>query len=193
MPTENTGLSELIGSCRIIATLRPRMRVMSASGLARRSSPSRRTWPPTIRAAGRGWSRTRLRHVMLLPEPDSPTSPSVSPSARLNDTPSTARITPQRVTMCVRRSRTSTAGGAAVGVVRLVLLATGAPRAGTSLAGRAGSELAELRVEGVPEPVTEEVERKDDQQDGEPGEAGHPPGAGHELAPLGDHRAPGRR
>src|SRR5256886_4329968 len=36
-----------------------------------------------------------------------PTSPSVSPSPSAKDTPSTALIVPQRVTMCVRRSRTS--------------------------------------------------------------------------------------
>ena len=40
----------------------------------------------------------RLKQVMLLPEPDSPTRPSVSPSATLNDTPSTALMVPQRVT-----------------------------------------------------------------------------------------------
>ena len=51
-----------------------------------------------------------LRHVMLLPEPDSPTSPSVSPSRTVKDTPSTALIVPQRVTMWVWRSRTSTTG-----------------------------------------------------------------------------------
>ena len=34
---------------------------------------------------------------MLLPEPDSPTSPSVSPSSTVNDTPSTALTVPQRV------------------------------------------------------------------------------------------------
>ena len=51
-----------------------------------------------MRAAGRGVSRKIERHVMLLPEPDSPTRPSVSPSATAKDTPSTALIVPQRVT-----------------------------------------------------------------------------------------------
>src|SRR5207248_2538419 len=51
--------------------------------------------------------RARLRLVMLWPGPDSPTRRSVSPSPSAKDTPSTALIVPQRVTMCVRRSRTS--------------------------------------------------------------------------------------
>jgi hypothetical protein len=52
-----------------------------------------------MRAAGRGTSRSTDRHVMLLPEPDSPTRPSVSPSPTANETLSTALIVPQRVTM----------------------------------------------------------------------------------------------
>src|SRR5206468_219872 len=77
----------------------------------RRSSPSSRTRPPTMRAAGRGTSRSTDRHVMLLPDPDSPTSPSVSPSATAKETPSTALIVPHRVTMWVRRSSTAMTGG----------------------------------------------------------------------------------
>ena len=39
--------------------------------------------------------------VTDLPQPDSPTMPSVSRGARSNDTPSTARTTPSAVKKCV--------------------------------------------------------------------------------------------
>ncbi len=45
--------------------------------------------------------------VTVLPEPDSPTSPSTWPRATANDTSSTAFTTPARVKKCVRRLRTS--------------------------------------------------------------------------------------
>ena len=35
------------------------------------------------------------RSVMLLPDPDSPTSPIASPGATVNDAPSTARTVPR--------------------------------------------------------------------------------------------------
>ena len=42
-----------------------------------------------------------------LPEPDSPTMPSVRPRSRVSDTPSTARTSPPDVRNDVRRSSTS--------------------------------------------------------------------------------------
>ncbi len=44
--------------------------------------------------------------VTLLPEPDSPTMPSVRPCSTLNETPSTARTTPSSVENWTRRSLT---------------------------------------------------------------------------------------
>lgn len=41
----------------------------------------------------------------LLPDPDSPTMPSVLPRARSNDSPSTALTTPSSVRKCTVRSR----------------------------------------------------------------------------------------
>src|SRR5262245_35970924 len=71
--------------------------------------------------------RTRLRATVDLPQPDSPTSPSVSPASTANDTPSTARTTgglPSRSERthasrprsgnCTRRSWTSQSGGTAI-------------------------------------------------------------------------------
>ena len=48
--------------------------------------------------------------VIVLPEPDSPTMPSVSPGATEKVTPSTALTTPRRVKKWVRRSSTCSNG-----------------------------------------------------------------------------------
>ena len=48
--------------------------------------------------------------VTLLPEPDSPTMPSVSPSDTENETPSTARTSPSSVLKLTLRSFTSSSG-----------------------------------------------------------------------------------
>jgi len=56
-------------------------------------------------------SRMSESAVTDLPQPDSPTMPSVSPAASSNDTPSTARTTPSRVKNCVLRSLTSSSSG----------------------------------------------------------------------------------
>jgi len=48
----------------------------------------------------------------LLPEPDSPTMPSVSPRSRVNETPSTALTNPSSVGKWTFRSRTSRSGSA---------------------------------------------------------------------------------
>jgi hypothetical protein len=50
-----------------------------------------------MRPAGSGRRRTIERPVIVLPQPDSPTSPSVSPARSEKLTPSTARTMPQRV------------------------------------------------------------------------------------------------
>jgi hypothetical protein len=91
------GFSEAIGSCRIIAMRDPRSRRISSGLLVRRFSPSKRISPPTIRPPGSGTSRRIERHVIDLPEPDSPTIPSVSPRRTEKVAPSTAFTTPRRV------------------------------------------------------------------------------------------------
>ena len=53
------------------------------------STPSSTTLPFVICAAG-GSSLIRLIIVTLLPQPLSPTTPSISPLSRLNETPFTA-------------------------------------------------------------------------------------------------------
>jgi len=89
-------LSEAIGSWRIIAICAPRRRRISSGLLARRSSPSKTTSPPTMRPPGSGTNLKIERHVIDLPEPDSPTMPRVSPRRTEKVAPSTALTTPRR-------------------------------------------------------------------------------------------------
>ena len=87
---------------------------------ARRAACARRRWrAPGPRsewsrsrcaAGGRGKSPRSLSAVTLLPEPLSPTSPTVLPRGTSNDTPSTARSSPASVRNDTTRSRTSSSG-----------------------------------------------------------------------------------
>src|SRR3954465_5889705 len=104
--------------------------------------------------------------VTLLPEPDSPTTPSTSPSSRLRLTPSTARITPPALGKSTDRFSSS--------------------RRSTGLS-------FQLRVEGVAQSVANEVEGEDGDQNHQAGEGHYPPGAQDELAGVGQHSAPFRR
>ncbi len=75
----STGLSEVIGSWKIMAIWLPRMWRISSSLAWSRSSPSKMIWPPAILPGGVGIRRMIESAVTLLPQPDSPTMPSVSP------------------------------------------------------------------------------------------------------------------
>ena len=74
-PTVKTGFSAVIGSWNTIAMRLPRTRCISRSSSARRSRPSNRiTLPASMRPGGR--TRRRIESaVTLLPQPDSPTTP----------------------------------------------------------------------------------------------------------------------
>ena len=75
----STGLSDVIGSWKIIATSLPRTPRIASSLSVSRSTPSSLTEPPTMRPGGSGTSRMSESAVTLLPQPDSPTIASVSP------------------------------------------------------------------------------------------------------------------
>ena len=77
-PTVKTGLREVIGSWKIMEISLPRTSCISSSLDSARSRPSNQTRPATIRPV-RGSSRMMESAVTLLPQPDSPTSPSVVP------------------------------------------------------------------------------------------------------------------
>ena len=85
-PTRSTGLRLLIGSWNTIAISGPRIRrIVSANSRTRsRRCPVRSVnsiWPAVIRPPVWSISRVMESAVTDLPEPDSPTIASVSPSA----------------------------------------------------------------------------------------------------------------
>ncbi len=77
---------------------------MSASLMVSSDLPLKSASPPSILPGGIGISRISVIAETDLPEPDSPTTPSVSPLSRSNETPSTALTTPSRVWKCILRS-----------------------------------------------------------------------------------------
>ena len=90
-PTVKLGLSEVIGSWKIIASRLPRRSRRVSSGTSSRSKPSKRIEPETS-AECFGSSPMMASEVTLLPQPDSPTRPSVAPLATLRSTLSTAWV-----------------------------------------------------------------------------------------------------
>src|SRR6185503_1177584 len=133
-----------------------------------RSTPSNRILPPTILPPGWGTSRSSDRLVIVLPEPDSPTIPRVSPGATEKLTPSTALTTPRRVKKWVRRSSTSSRGGC-------------------QRSSAATLDLPQARVQPVADPVTQEVAREHDQANGQSWEEGDPPRGIDQAATVRHH------
>src|SRR5690606_906733 len=172
-PTFSTGFSVVNGSWKIMASWLPRRRRISRSDFRTRSSPMNRISPPTMRP---GWLTSRMMDaaVMLLPQPDSPTTPTVSPGYSWKLTPSTALTTPRSVKKCVRRFRTSRIGSAFM--VR-------------SVSGSISS-LPQARVQRVPQPFAQQVDAQHRQQNRDAGKGGQPPRAENVLPALGNHGAP---
>src|SRR5579883_1117009 len=67
----NSGFRDAIGSCRIIAIWRPRIRRSWRARIRVSSSPANRIEPPAMRAPG-GNRPTIDMQVVVLPHPDSP-------------------------------------------------------------------------------------------------------------------------
>src|SRR5438105_3667135 len=111
--TVNTGLSEVIGSWKIIDSLSPRRLRSRSSESFSRSSPSNSISPAAMRPGG-GTNPMMLSAMTLLPQPDSPTMPSVRPRSSRRPTPSTAltspRVSPLGEANTVRSPRTSSKG-----------------------------------------------------------------------------------
>src|SRR3954453_6085108 len=164
VPILIVGFNEVIGSWKIIAISLPRMSSRLLSGSVARSKPSKRTEPPTIFAGGCGRSPMIERAVTDLPQPDSPTTPSVLPFSTSKLTPSTARTTPSRVKKCVWRSSTSRMAN--LGLLR-------------------------PRVERVAQAVRDEVRAEDERRDREARNQDHVRVRSVHLAPLLGHGPPG--
>ncbi|MDT4824340.1 hypothetical protein FQZ97_575870 [compost metagenome] len=112
-PTGNTGLSEVIGSWKIIATSAPRtLRSVALSARARSitSPPRRRSCmlPLAILPPPCSTSRISASDVTDLPEPDSPTTASVSPRSTWNDRLRTASTVRSEVAKRTLRPSTET-------------------------------------------------------------------------------------
>ncbi len=90
-----------MGSWKTIPMSRPRRRSSSRSGRAVRSRPSKRMEPATISACGRGCRPMIDSAVIDLPEPDSPTIPTVVLVGTAKLTPSTAWRVPSGTRMWV--------------------------------------------------------------------------------------------
>src|SRR2546428_11739558 len=156
----------------------PRISRTSSSDIVTMSSPRKRIWPLTIRPG----SCTRRRidsAVTLLPQPDSPPMPSVSPGKRSKLTPSTACTTPSSVKNCVLRSLTCSTG-AVIGV----------PAKSQILWGES-SFLP--RIERVAEAVAQEVEGHQGQRERDGGRQHDVGGDADGVEAVGGHRAPGGR
>ena len=97
-PMRLTGLSDTVGSCGMTPIWRPRIARSRRSPSVVRSTPSKRTEPPTTLAAG-GSSPAMAWAVVDLPEPDSPTRASTSPapSAEVDPGDGVERAAPQPV------------------------------------------------------------------------------------------------
>ncbi len=104
-PIVMTGLSDVIGSWKIIATSPPRSRRMARSGSVVSSRPASVMEPLRRRSEG---DRSRMIEsaVSDLPEPDSPARHSVSPGASAKPTPSSTGRSPSGVRASMHRSST---------------------------------------------------------------------------------------
>src|SRR5215831_4716884 len=109
-PTLSAGLSDDMGSWKIMAILLPRTARMPASSSLKRLRPSNTTSPLSMRPGGDGMRRMIDSAVTLLPEPDSPTSATVSPASMSKETLSTAVTLPRSLAKRVVRLRTCRRG-----------------------------------------------------------------------------------
>jgi hypothetical protein len=82
-PMVSTGFNEVIGSWKIIAMSRPRISRMPSSVSSSRLRPWNRMRPATMRPAGFASNRMIASDETDLPQPDSPTSATVSPGLNL--------------------------------------------------------------------------------------------------------------
>src|ERR1043166_1220619 len=139
----------------------------AGGGIASKSSPAKRIAPPAVRALLAMVPRIAFASVVL-PPPDSPTRPMISPGRMVRLTPSRTRAGPDSVANETKRFSTS-----------------------RRLASAGGT--ADPRGEHITQAVAQEIESHHDEEDRKPGRERIPPRLGQELARLGNHAAPLRR
>src|SRR5215472_17751291 len=135
--------------------------------IASKFSPANRMVPPSVRAFFAMVPRIALASVVL-PQPDSPTSPMISPGRIVKLTPSSTLATPCSVANETRRFSTSR---------RL----------------SPGDCTANPWIEDIAQPIAQEVEAHHYEKDGKSRCQRIPPGLGQEFARFGDHAPPFRR
>ncbi len=121
----NTGLRLVIGSWKTMAMSSPRTSRMSRSESRSRSRSSNITVPETMRPGGDGTSRMTASDVTVLPEPDSPTMPSISPGRTLKLTLSTTVAGPASVRNCTDSDDTLSSAPLSPGVGAVTTGASG--------------------------------------------------------------------
>src|SRR5947208_6867918 len=148
-----------MGSWKTMPIFAPRMFRISSWGSFSRSWPSKMT-SPSMMACFLLMRPMVVSMDTLLPEPDSPTIPRVSPGEMENETPSTALTRPSSVGKCTFRFLTSNSGSAT----------SAPPRRGTAahskrMEGRskAGSRVADPGVEVGVDDVHQEVGEHDEE------------------------------
>ena len=94
VPIVKSGLSAVIGSWKIMAIRVPRQASIAASGRARRSVPSN-TISPSMRERFAGSRRTRHAARLDLPDPDSPTTPTMRRRPMSRSMPRRMRAVPR--------------------------------------------------------------------------------------------------
>ena len=107
-PTVKTGFSEVIGSWKIIPTCEPR--ILRSSRGPRPSTSRPASWTDPDTRAVSGSSDTTDSMLMLLPDPDSPTMPSVLPCVTVRSIPRTAGCGSCGVPKSMARSRMASSG-----------------------------------------------------------------------------------
>ena len=107
-PTRKDGFSDVIGSWNTNAISRPRILRISRDDAFSRSVPLKRAVPSIFALAGK--RPRRLIRLTLFPQPDSPTMPSTSRSARSNERLSTACTTPSSVSKRTLSASTAKSG-----------------------------------------------------------------------------------
>ena len=109
-PTSQTGFSDDVGCWKIMLIRLPRIwRIASSGELQQVRAVEHDLAAPRSGRAG-PTSRRIDRLVTLLPQPDSPTRPMISPRSTWKSMPSTARTMPSRVSNDVRRPAPRAAG-----------------------------------------------------------------------------------
>src|SRR5919204_608907 len=163
-PIVSTGFRLVIGSWKIIAICRPRTRRSARWLRLRRSRPSKRAVPERTRPA-RGSRPRRARAVTLLPQPDSPTIPRVSPGPMSNEIPFTACTVPPPVQKWTRRSSTLNKGSLRTPDRRPPAPAEEPERLPLA---EPPHPAAELWVERLPQAVADQVEAEHGDDDRDP-------------------------